>query len=90
MLKKIEKRQKGDPVKKDSLYLVGEKGPELFSPSMSGMVNKLTTNYRYYKYRMENGSIHGAIEGMGQSVQNIIGTPTQNVENKTENKVDNR
>ena len=29
----------------------------------------------------------GSIEGMGQSVQNIISAPTQNVENKTENKV---
>ena len=42
---KIEKRQKGEPVKKDSLYLVGEKGSELFSPSMSGIMDKLTTNH---------------------------------------------
>jgi hypothetical protein len=36
--KKIEKRAKGGPVKKGSPYLVGEKGPELFVPSMAGQI----------------------------------------------------
>ena len=34
----VEQRQTGGPVKKSGLYLVGEKGPELFKPNMGGMV----------------------------------------------------
>ena len=82
---KIEKRQKGGPVKKDSLYLVGEKGPELFSPSMSGIVANSQRTADITNRAMENAM--AAMKGMGQSVQNIISAPTQNVENKTENKV---
>ena len=81
----VEKRQKGGPVKKDSLYLVGEKGPELFSPSMSGIVANTQRTADITNRAMENAM--AAMKGMGQSVQNIISAPTQNVENKTENKV---
>lgn len=35
---KIEARAAGGPVKKGSPYLVGEKGPELFVPSMTGEI----------------------------------------------------
>tara|TARA_Y100000768_G_scaffold256859_1_gene195277 strand:+ start:2660 stop:4459 length:1800 start_codon:yes stop_codon:yes gene_type:complete len=82
---KIEKRQSGGPVKKDSLYLVGEKGPELFSPSMSGIVANSQRTADITNRAMENAM--AAMKGVGQSVQNIISAPTQNVENKTENKV---
>ena len=82
---KIEKRQSGGPVKKDSLYLVGEKGPELFSPSMSGIVANSQRTADITNRAMENAL--AAMKGVGQSVQNIISAPTQNVENKTENKV---
>ena len=34
----VETREEGGPVKKGGLYLVGEKGPELFKPNMGGMV----------------------------------------------------
>ena len=34
----VEQRQTGGPVKQGGLYLVGEKGPELFKPNMGGMV----------------------------------------------------
>ena len=82
---KIEKRQSGGPVKKDSLYLVGEKGPELFRPSMSGMVANSQRTTDISNRAMENAL--AAMKGMGQSVQNIISAPTQNVENKTENRI---
>ena len=84
-VEEVEKRQKGGPVKKDSLYLVGEKGPELFRPSMSGMVANSQRTTDISNRAMENAL--AAMKGMGQSVQNIISAPTQNVENKTENKV---
>ena len=84
-VEEVEKRQKGGPVKKDSLYLVGEKGPELFRPSMSGMVANSQRTTDITNRAMENAL--AAMKGMGQSVQNIISAPTQNVENKTENKV---
>ena len=84
-VEEVEKRQKGGPVKKDSLYLVGEKGPELFSPSMSGVVANTQRTADITNRAMENAL--AAMKGMGQSVQNIISAPTQNVENKTENKV---
>ena len=84
-VEQVEKRQKGGPVKKDSLYLVGEKGPELFRPSMSGMVANSQRTTDISNKAMENAL--AAMKGMGQSVQNIISAPTQNVENKTENKV---
>ena len=84
-VEEVEKRQKGGPVKKDSLYLVGEKGPELFRPSMSGMIANSQRTTDISNRAMENAL--AAMKGMGQSVQNIISAPTQNVENKTENKV---
>lgn len=84
-VEEVEQRQKGGPVKKDSLYLVGEKGPELFRPSMSGMVANSQRTTDISNRAMENAL--AAMKGMGQSVQNIISAPTQNVENKTENKV---
>lgn len=37
-LKNIEARAAGGPVKKGSPYLVGEKGPELFVPTMAGEI----------------------------------------------------
>ena len=84
-VEQVEKRQKGGPVKKDSLYLVGEKGPELFRPSMSGMVANSQRTTDISNRAMENAL--AAMKGMGQSVQNIISAPTQNVENKTENRI---
>ena len=84
-VEEVEKRQKGGPVKKDSLYLVGEKGPELFSPSMSGVVANTQRTADITNRAMENAL--AAMKGMGQSVQNIISAPTQNVENKTENRI---
>jgi len=84
-VEEVEQRQKGGPVKKDSLYLVGEKGPELFRPSMSGMVANSQRTTDITNRAMENAL--AAMKGMGQSVQNIISAPTQNVENKSENKV---
>ena len=38
LLKAIFKRETGGPVKGGSSYLVGERGPELFTPSRSGMI----------------------------------------------------
>ena len=34
----IERREKGGPVTKGKPYLVGEKGPEVFQPNMSGNI----------------------------------------------------
>ena len=37
-LSSIERREKGGPVTKGKPYLVGEKGPEVFQPNMSGNI----------------------------------------------------
>ena len=40
----VKARASGGPVNKNSLYLVGEKGPELFIPSLSGTILPNNTN----------------------------------------------
>lgn len=67
-------RAKGGPVRSGGLYVVGEKGPELFSPGASGMISP---NAAYQAARAGSSAGGGAVGSSGGNTFNF--SPTFNV-----------
>ena len=75
----VEQRQTGGPVKQGGLYLVGEKGPELFKPNMGGMVaNQAKTQ------NIMQTALDSAMSMMGGSAGQVTTTNVVNNMPKTE------
>lgn len=75
----VETREEGGPVKKGGLYLVGEKGPELFKPNMGGMV----ANQAKTQNIMQTG-LDSVLGRMGSGGGQITTTNVVNNSPKTE------
>ena len=75
----VEQREEGGPVKKGGLYLVGEKGPELFKPNMGGMV----ANQAKTQNIMQTG-LDSVLGRMGSGGGQITTTNVVNNSPKTE------
>ncbi|GAA4182768.1 hypothetical protein GCM10023069_61140 [Shinella granuli] len=70
----VPKRERGGPVRSGGLYLVGEKGPELFSPGASGMISP------HDAYRAAAAGSAASASGPVRSVGNTFNfSPTFNV-----------
>lgn len=75
----VEQREEGGPVRKGGLYLVGEKGPELFKPNMGGMV----ANQAKTQNIMQTG-LDSVLGRMGSGGGQITTTNVVNNSPKTE------
>lgn len=71
----VEARQMGGPVQSGQSYLVGEEGPELFTPDTSGFI---TANDEI------SGAKGSAISGAMYKIDSLIGSLTINVEGPEE------
>jgi len=85
----VEQREEGGPVRKGGLYLVGEKGPELFKPNMGGMV----ANQAKTQNIMQTGldSVLGRISSGGGQITttNVVNnSPTTETSNLTLQSID--
>jgi len=79
--KDIPRRAMGGPVQDNELYLVGEKGPELFRPSTSGQIDSAARTDDIMKTGMD--SLISSMSNGGQTIVNNVSSPTQNIENTT-------
>lgn len=70
-------RAMGGPVKSGTTYLVGEKGPELFTPALSGTIipnDKMSgTNNVVVNVNMQNGSVDASSANrLGVTIGNLV------------------
>jgi hypothetical protein len=76
----IERREKGGPVTKGKPYLVGEKGPEVFQPNMSGNIIS-NENISTISNKTNINSINQSVNSSGTRtvIQPIVETKVRQV-----------